>query len=296
MNFGNIESSFTDLVNGTFDLSQFVGKEKNEKIYKAVSETNIGDDDKSVQYIYNDNFFRSDNFIKNHEGVHILFSGCSESEGVGSNIENAWTHILYSKISKEINCSGFFNLSRSGWGWSKIVINALIYFEQYGYPDFYFILLPNHLRMHKFFKDGTLSDAGELAGNWKYLQYYPGGYSKDKKSNLATEEEYRENFMYFITCWKIFNKVCKDNNIKLFFATWDTVDNEMIQSVNMFDNFINIPYKNIGDNKEFNNFMINYYKNNQKTKFDIKKRDGHHGILMHNFWAEQFYKEYSKNV
>ena len=84
----NEESSFTDLTKNKFDLSQFLGVKENKILHKASSETEIKDTDKSVEYKYNDMFFRSDNFITSHDGLHILFSGCSESEGVGDNIEN----------------------------------------------------------------------------------------------------------------------------------------------------------------------------------------------------------------
>ena len=63
------------------------------------SEKHVDVNDKSVEYNLNEDYFRSDNFKKEHDGLHILFSGCSESEGVGANIEYAWTHILYKKIS-----------------------------------------------------------------------------------------------------------------------------------------------------------------------------------------------------
>jgi hypothetical protein len=299
----NSESCFLDLIYDKFDLAQFTGSHGEKTLYKAISELSVKENDKSVQYNYSDNFFRSDNFTTTHDGLHILFSGCSESEGVGDNIENAWTNILYKKISSQTQCSGFFNLSRSGWGWSRIVVNALIYFEKYGYPDFYFILLPNHLRMHKFFKDGAKNDKGEVVGNWKYLQYYPEGYYnkdrpmmdvdsglKDSSEYFADEKEYKENFIQFLTSWKLFNKICKDNKVKLIFSTWDILDHQFIEQTNMFDSFITTSPKS----KEFDYFVSNYYENNKKGKNDIHKRDGHQGILFHNFWATQFYNEYKK--
>jgi hypothetical protein len=287
------ESCFTDLVNNKFDLAQFEGQNKEKTLYKAISETMIRDDNHSVVYKYNDDFFRSDNFIKDHDGLHILFSGCSESEGVGSNIEDAWTHILYKKISEENKCSGFFNLSRSGWGWSKIVVNALIYFEKYGYPDIYFILLPNHQRMHRFFIDGAKNDDGSILGNWKYLQSYPKGYYGHKspsftsKTDNIEEAEYKEQFIQFFTAWKLFDKICKDNKIKLIFATWDEQDSQNIRNIGMFNNFLDMDTENLCEP-----YIKSYYQVHDKTVYDLKKRDGHSGILVHNFWAERFYNFY----
>ena len=280
----NEESSFTDLTKNKFDLSQFLGVKENKILHKALSETEIKDTDKSVEYKYNDMFFRSDNFTTSHDGLHILFSGCSESEGVGDNIENAWTNILYNKISQDTKCSGFFNLSRSGWGWSKIITNALIYFEKYGYPDVYFILLPNHQRMHKFYK----KDTGDSF--WKHEQLYPkGSYAKISNNNnnekiFSEEKEYNEDFIKFLLSWKLFNKICTDNNIKLIFSTWDELDSDNIANLNMFENFLNMDLNN-----NCGTYINKWYESNKKNKTDLKKRYGHHGVVIHNFWADSFY-------
>jgi hypothetical protein len=274
---------FNDLVKNKFDLSQFEDT-KDKVLYKASSEKEIKDDDHTVEYRYNDEFFRSDNFIKDHNGMHVLFSGCSESEGVGDNIENAWTKILYDKISNNVKCSGFFNLSRSGWGWSKIITNALIYFEKYGYPDVYFILLPNHQRMHKFYRG---DDGGSF---WKHEQLYPKGYYLSREKNKETEKfisdekEYNEDFLKFLLGWKLFNKICKDNNVKLIFSTWDELDSDNLDNLNMFENFLNMDIKN-----NCGTYINKWYETNEKTKYDLRKRDGHNGIIIHNFWADSFY-------
>jgi hypothetical protein len=277
------DPSFEDLTKNEFDLSQFLGTKENKVLYKSVHEIEINDSDKTVEYKYNNIFFRSDDFISNHNGLHVLFSGCSESEGVGDNIENAWTNILYKKISESTKCSGFFNLSRAGWGWSKIIANALIYFEKYGYPNLYFILLPNHQRMHKFYRNDLES------AYWQHEQLYPKGFYVDKGDNknkniLSEEKEYNENFLNFLLSWKLFNKICKDNNVKLIFSTWDELDSDNIKKLNMFDNFLDMNTKNMCEP-----YMKKWYKVNKKTQYDIRKRDGHQGLVTHNFWADSFY-------
>jgi hypothetical protein len=283
------DPSFADLTKNEFDLSQFLDQEYRQKlsenrvVYKAVHEPEVDDSDQTVEYKYNNIFFRSDDFISNHDGLHVLFSGCSESEGIGDNIEHAWTKILYDKISKETKCSGFFNLSRAGWGWSKIIANALIYFEKFGYPSLYFILLPNHQRMHKFHRNDSESSY------WQYEQLYPIGVYMHKDNNkhkkfLSKEKEYKEDFLNFLISWKLFNKVCKDNNVKLIFSTWDEFDSENIANINMFDNFLDMNTKNLSVP-----YVTKWYEFNEKTKHDLRKRDGHGGIILHNFWADSFY-------
>ena len=166
-------SGVSDVFSNDFDktwFSNFSEEEINKRIFTATPfEEELGLDDGTVKYIYNSDFFRCDEFGSYNSKYHVVFGGCSETEGVGGNIEDAWSYMLYSKISKEEKCSGFFNLAKSGWGWSRIILNALIYFKKYGYPDSYFICLPNHQRKFyykeklKNFRNCGLEKGGEMA-------------------------------------------------------------------------------------------------------------------------------------
>lgn len=283
--FSDPDNIFMDLFKDEFDTTWMCNTD--QKIFTFIEPETKTDavDDGLVIYNYNKQKFRSDDFTNIHNGKHILFSGCSETEGVGGNIEDTWSKILYNYFSQKEKCSGFFNLARSGWGWSRIISNALVYFKKYGYPDIYFIMLPNHQR--KFLYSG---------GNhpWAYWQKYPkfyGMHSSDgiHKEDFATEpKEHLEDFIYFLISWKIFNDLCKQNNVKIIFSSWDSVDKENISKINMFDNFINIDSNSIKDYAKI------YYKHNDIKKDDYQKRDGHSGRVIHNFWASEFYKKYQQ--
>jgi hypothetical protein len=285
---------FNDLLNNKFDLAWHYGREKNKK-YSIVPPENNTEDDGTVIYEYNSELFRSEEFIKSHKGQHILFSGCSESEGVGGNIEDSWTNMLYKKISKEMECSGYFNLSRAGWGWNRIILNSLIYFKKYGYPNIMFILLPNIQRKFDYSIDGHLNDQGDYMGNWKYIQKYPMDSSlknldpKDLRI-FSSPKEYNEDFVNFLISWKIFNKVCSDNNIKLFFSTWDPMDCKNLINLNIFENFL--PVNDYNETK----YISQYYASNSKKNTDIFKRDGHSGRLTHFIWTEKFYEKYKEQI
>lgn len=250
-------------------------------------------DNKDVEYRYNSQNFRSDNFTKTHNGKHILFAGCSESEGEGANIEDAWTNILYKKISKKEKCSGFFNLSRSGWGWSKIILNSLIYFKEYGYPDVMFVLLPNCQRKFVFSETEFLDSMGNPLGHWQYQQHYPEiekdhRSKKDARKWFTNSKQYNEDFVNFLINWKTFNELCKTNNIKLFFSTWSNTDIENLLKINIFSNLVNVNPGTLGVEK----MTVDYYKDHEPKSNDVFKRDGHSGVIFHNFWSEIFYKKY----
>jgi hypothetical protein len=283
--FTDPDNIFMDLFKNEFDTTWMINTE--QKTFSIIEPENKvnADDDGLVIYNYNKQKFRSDDFTNVHNGKHILFSGCSETEGVGGNIEDAWSKILYDLLSKEEKCSGFFNLARSGWGWSRIITNALVYFKKYGYPDAYFIMLPNHQR--KFLYSGDKHP-------WAYWQKYPKVYNmenpdKGKGPDWATEpKEHLEDFVYFLISWKIFSELCIEKNIKLIFSSWDSIDKESISRLSTFDNFVNIK------NDKIENYSKIYYKNHEIKADDYNKRDNHAGRVLHNFWANEFYNKYQE--
>jgi hypothetical protein len=280
---------FNDLLKNEFDLAWHYGREK-QTTYSIVPGEHKPNDDGTVKYIYNSEYFRSEEFTKNHNGLHVLFSGCSESEGIGGNIEDSWNHMLYNKLLQKNKCSGFFNLSRAGWGWNRIILNCLTYFNKYGCPDILFILLPNAQRKFEYSEINFLDDNGEPIGHWKYVQKY---LSSKPIENLERAhsgiKEYNEDFVNFLIAWKMFNKICKDNDVKLFFSTWDPNDYKYFKHINLFDNFCFIR-----ENED--EYMKKYYLLNKPKKTDINKRDGHNGVLAHYSWAEHFYKNYEESL
>ena len=84
-------------------------------------------EDNEILYIMNNCGHRSDDFIKNHDGLHILFAGCSVTFGEGLPYMSNWSGKLYNKISKQIKTSGYFSLSFLGGDTTLIIANIYKY-------------------------------------------------------------------------------------------------------------------------------------------------------------------------
>lgn len=300
-------STFSEISSNSFDItwcfdSEYFNKNSNnlieisDKTYTKIPIENILEKyskDNSVIYKYNNDFFRSDNFISQHNEKHILFAGCSETEGVGGNIEDSWPYILYEKIKSSTGCSGFFNLGRSGYGWQKIINNCLIYFKRYGAPDFLFILLPNSGRGYYW---------SEMQNMIRYWQRYPScNYEPnnlDDKLDLNIKQskaEYLKSFIDFIVAWNSFIFICDQLNIKLFFSTWADEDAINIENNNIFKNYVPGLSNKDAFMKYLKSFLI-YNPEKQNMKYLIEKRDGHQGYAKHSFWAEKFYDFYINSI
>jgi hypothetical protein len=253
-------------------------KEEEFLIYREELNKKYNQDD-TVRYYFNSLGFRSDEFTKNHNGKHILFAGCSETEGYGGNLESSWPYMVYSELCKKEKISGFFNLSRGGWGHEIIISNIMAYINDYGKPDKIYILLPNMGRIYQW------EDNDDDKENYFYKYFLPDKQKitepKDKK---LTVEEQRNIFITFTILMKIFEDYCISNNIELFWSTWDYSDAINYTNVNIFKKFI----KFIGQ-KDFiiknQNFFIDQIKTNKNWN---AKRDGHHGYFYHYLWAQHF--------
>jgi hypothetical protein len=214
--------------------------------------------------------FRSDEFKKNHLGLHILFNGCSVSEGHGLLLEETWSKKLYNEINKKQSCSGYYNLSISGTSIMNQIILFFKYFKTYGNPDIIFYNITNSNRFY--FYDPKKG-------------YKSAFYSKESVpiTNLLS-------YQYYL----MLEQYCKSNNIKLFSFTWTTIyadyDKEYINIMNQFESFYKI------NNKDLINFIFEYKEKNKNELFYNyieKARDNDHPGIGHNqYWANFMYDKY----
>jgi len=222
--------------------------------------------------------FRSDEFTNVHHGKHILFSGCSYTYGNGLELEEIWSKVLYNKILKNNQCSGYFNLGVYGHGAIHIISNLFKYFKQYGNPDVIFINLPDLPRF-------------TLNKNSRYRV-------------VRLEDKSFIDLVYYLTYeyYLMLETYCKSNNIKLFSFSWDIKEDKDF----LFKRDKNFKSTNdFFDSYNFNTFYkideVEYYKEIKKilkydkNQYSITSRDGFHpGTSFHIAYANFIYDKYIK--
>lgn len=250
-----------------------------------------------VGYKYNSDWFRSEHFRKDHDGLHVLFAGCSNTEGVGSKIDNVWTKIVYDELSKEYSLSGFFSLGKGGYGWQKILSAVFKYCKEYGKPDLLLINHPNILRNYYWI---------ESEGQWRYTQQFPYSSERSDQDKIIKQNrdsrgsgdpfteldlnpyptlyEERQAFPIWATAWFAFVEFCKASDIKIVWTMWDDPEAVNVENSKLFeDTFFRI--------SEANEEFIEKHRPDGKFKEgDMSARDGHPGYLTNLVWAEGFLK------
>lgn len=247
-------------------------------------------------YKYNSDWFRSEHFKKHHEGLHILFAGCSNTEGVGSKIDNVWTKIVYDELSKDYNLSGFFSLGKGGYGWQKIMSAVFKYCKEYAKPDVLLINHPNILRNYYWIQSEN---------QWRYTQQFPYASERTSQDKIIKENresrggdlftlldlspyptlyEERQAFPIWATAWFSFIEFCKASDIKIVWTMWDDPEAANVENSKLFqDTFFRV--------REANQEFIAKHRPDGKFKEgDIYARDGHPGYLTNLCWAEDFLK------
>jgi hypothetical protein len=227
-----------------------------------------------VEYKFNEDFFRCDNFKKDHDGLHVVFSGCSNTEGIGSNIEDTWSHMIYSDLSKITKTSGYFNLAKGGAGTQNIVSNFTKYVEKFGAPDLLMILHPNILRNYRW---------KQQKQKWEFDQESPA--NSAGKEFEEYYNKYLNEILNWIVEWNLFIKYCESIGTKIICCTWDAKEEKNIIEMELFrDTFLPLPAVSQELIKEF-------CPDGKCGKGMINARDVHPGKIFHKnvynvFWNE----------
>jgi hypothetical protein len=232
----------------------------NEYFFKMNKEIKLKD--------LNSNGYRSDEFIKTHNGHHLLFSGCSYTFGSGMLIDEVWSKRVYDMISKNKVCSGYFNLGVPGSSMLNQITDIFKYCKTYGNPDSIFLNIPNLHRLYTFdLNDNVVRD---------------GIYDKQSLDMLELL-----SFQYYL----MLDQYCKSKNIKLFCTSWSIVGesetDKFSKNIQKFSSFYKMNIFNIA------NHVLLYKKNNKDDLYaELSRDNGHVGNAYHEYWAKFIYGKY----
>ena len=125
----------------------------------------------NLDYTLNSDNFRSDEFVREHQGDHILFAGCSNTFGAGVEYKKTWSYKLYETIKKDIGIDGYYNLGLCGVSIFEILININKYIKSHGCPKIIFILLPEIERDAIYFKEPEKSLTPIITELYRHLEF-----------------------------------------------------------------------------------------------------------------------------
>lgn len=228
-----------------------------------------------ISYKYNNEGFRCDDFSKEKNGLHVLFAGCSETEGAANKIEDVWAYVLYNKIKENHPIAGYYNVGKSGLTVSGIIMNVFQYIYDYGYPDYIFLHLPDQTRYISWNEENSYHPKYKVPEE-QIDQYGKDLYFKNH-DNLPVM---KINLLYNYFLLKVLIQVCELNNTKLIWSTWhtDTV-RWLIPELKNLNGYIDSGQ----DTKDAWDIKLN----------ELKARDGwHFGKGFHKLWARKFYEAF----
>lgn len=236
------------------------------------------------EYVTNENGYRDLDF--NKKDSRVLAVGCSHTFGTGLPKEATWPEILKDKLNIEVS-----NLSAPGSSVHKLCKDVIKYCEAYKKPEYIFCLFPDFFRI-LFFEDPDFHIRGTSKNN-KFINNQISlssvnnkiigyddfndeiNYKKPKKYIKSPFElEYNisphQYLMQSIDAIFFLEQYCKSNNIKLFWTTWDINTKSILNKLFILKNFELEKYfdwKEIPNNTENPNDLINYCTDNHNSKF-----------------------------
>jgi hypothetical protein len=226
-----------------------------------------------LDYRYNSDLFRCDHFKDTHDGLHVLFSGCSSTEGIGIKQEDTWAYKIYESLSRETRVDGYYNLGQSNTGYHQVINNILTYISKYGKPDMIFAILPNIQRRYEWDSEHE---------TWRYVAYAQPNDSPDKY-NCLDSDDYMNVFPVWVKIWNSFIVFCKSNDIKIFWSAWDMIDRMNIESSGIFSDTY-IPIESVADAE----IIKDRLEADGLSDKDIYARDNHPGPLANLIWSKNF--------
>jgi hypothetical protein len=226
--------------------------------------------------VLNSNGYRSDEFITEHDGKHILFSGCSNTFGLGLTREEMWSSKLLSRLeSSGQEVSGNFNIAYPGSGVFEIVSNTIRYCNLYGMPDAIFVQILDMARFYDI-DDRNPDQVKNVTLTRSHKNAFMGKLLKQLEIH---------NYQYLM----MLEAFCKAKNIDLFILSW--------KPGKYFEESVDLENFYEGDVEDMAKSISSYIDRNPKDEFALTARDRiHPGNGQQEYWADFGFNLYNKSV
>ena len=228
--------------------------------------------DKKYEKEFNSFGFRSNEFINAHKDKHILFMGCSETQGSNEDLLSCWAYILHQKINETEKTSGYFNIASVGSGIIPQIIKAHEYIKRFGKPDHIFFLCPEPYRTIQY---------SHNADSVIYSNITPSVGVENNVSDIAN------TFAYNFIILRMFELFCKNLNIELTWSTWANFEERIFEEYG-FLNYFSLKMNDLSLEDLYNK----YSDSTKSFEHNFIKGDKHKGIVFHRYWANMFYRDF----
>lgn len=182
---------------------------------------------KAYSYSFNSEGFRCDDF-SDHSEMPIVFLGCSNTCGVGLELEHTWPYVLIDKIKNYLNKKiPLWNLATAG---SSIDKQALL-LEKYIFrlkPKLIFFLIPSMYRRFLYLQNEFIEYLPMHRSNlWR-----PDAVTRkvEKFDSAFTQEEYAafETFKNLL----LINRLAWTQNATVYYECWiETDDHDTMMNI-----------------------------------------------------------------
>lgn len=228
-----------------------------------------------IVYKYNNEGFRCDDFTVEKNGMHILFGGCSETEGAANKLEDVWAHILYEKIKDVHDLSGYYNVGKSGLTISGVIMNVFQYIYDYGCPEYIFLQFPDQIRYITWSESDGLQPKYPVLGEQIDYVKWDMFFKEHEESELLNV-----NIFYNYLLFKNLIQFCAVNNISLIWSSWNKPTSDYLIS-------------KLGRDKGYVDTSSLGKEHWDIPLKDLRARDFiHRGRGFHKIWANKFYEEF----
>ena len=189
---------------------------------------------------------------------YILTAGCSQTEGIGLELEKTYTHLLAEKL----NCD-YYNLGIGGTGIDIMRHNITVWLNTYKKPKLLIVQWPVHMRFCRFDGNPYSTRIEEM-----YL-LHNGSWSSDK------------NDVHFLTIGEELH----------YFKTVEVLTRLQLDS-------FNVPILHVSHETypTYSSQLHKFYDDPKFVPFDKQDlaRDSHHGIESNKKLAEKLEKKYKE--